>query len=415
MITVDEALNEVLQAVSPLGVEKAGIMDALGRVLGEDIYARRSIPPRDNSAMDGIVLRSIDSRGASPQEPVRLRLVEEIPAGHIPIREIGPFEVSKIMTGAPIPSGGDTVIRLEEIKEDGPDILIFAEAKPGRDIRKSGEDVREGELVIPKGEVIRPAEIGMLASLGYSFLYVYQRPLVAVIATGNELVDIDEAPTSWSIITSNSYSLASQILECRAIPLQMGIARDTREEIRRKFQAAGRADVIISSGGVSVGAYDLVREVIEEAGEGIQFWQVAMRPGKPFAFGRIATKPFFGLPGNPVSAMISFEQFVRPVLLKMMGHRKLFRRMVRARLAEDISKKRGVKNFIRAHVTLEDGVYTAYTTGDQGSGILKSMVKANGLIILPEDVTRVAQGEEVMVQLIDHSLNQVPDISYPGS
>lgn len=414
MITVDEALGAVLAAISPLGIEKVGIMDALGRVLGEDVYARRDIPPRDNSAMDGIVARSIDTRGASAGKPVRLKLVEEIPAGHIPAREVGPFEASKIMTGATIPAGGDTVIRREDIREEEAAVLIFSPVEPGRDIRRAGEDVREGELTIARGEVIRPAEIGMLASLGRSFVYVYQRPLVAIVATGNELVDIDEAPSAWSIITSNSYSLASQVQDCGALPLQMGIARDTKEDILGIFQNAARADVVISSGGVSVGDYDLVREVITDEWAGIQFWQVAMKPGKPFAFGHIGPKPFFGLPGNPVSSMISFEQFVRPALLKMMGHCNLYRQMVRAKAGETISKKRGVKHFIRAHVSWDDGVYTARTTGDQGSGILKSMVKANGLIILPENVTRVDRGDEVTVQLIDHSLNQVSHVSYPG-
>lgn len=414
MITVDEALRAVLDAVSPLGIEKVGIMDALGRVLGEDVYARRNIPPQDNSAMDGIVVRSNDTRGASADKPVRFRLLEEIPAGHIPTRTIGPFEAAKIMTGATIPAGGDTVIRREEIREEGQSVLIIAPSEPGQDIRRAGEDVAEGELALTRGEVIRPAEIGMLASLGRSFVYVYQRPLVAIVATGNELVDIDETPSLWSIITSNSYSLASQVKECGALPLQVGIARDTKEDIICKFRNAARADVVISSGGVSVGDYDLVRGVIAEKWDGIQFWQVAMKPGKPFAFGHIGDKPFFGLPGNPVSSMISFEQFVRPALLKMMGHGNIYRPMVKAKLAETISKKRGVKHFIRAQIAINDGIYTATTTGDQGSGILKSMVKANGLIIMPENATRVEKGEEATVQLIDHSLCQVRELSYPA-
>ncbi len=414
MITVDEALRAVLDAVSPLGIEKVGIMDALGRVLGEDVYARRNIPPQDNSAMDGIVVRSNDTRGASADKPVRFRLLEEIPAGHIPTRTIGPFEAAKIMTGATIPAGGDTVIRREEIREEGQSVLIIAPSEPGQDIRRAGEDVAEGELALTRGEVIRPAEIGMLASLGRSFVYVYQRPLVAIVATGNELVDIDETPSLWSIITSNSYSLASQVKECGALPLQVGIARDTKEDIICKFRNAARADVVISSGGVSVGDYDLVRGVIAEKWDGIQFWQVAMKPGKPFAFGHIGDKPFFGLPGNPVSSMISFEQFVRPALLKMMGHGNIYRPMVKAILAETISKKRGVKHFIRAQIAINDGIYTATTTGDQGSGILKSMVKANGLIIMPENATRVEKGEEATVQLIDHSLCQVRELSYPA-
>ena len=413
MISVEEAISRILEAIFPLPLEKVNILDALGRVLGEDIYAGRNIPPKDNSAMDGYALRWQDTQGASKEHPVILDVIEDIPAGSIPQKKIGAGKASRIMTGAPVPDGADTVMRMEDTDKDGRKVRIFTAAHKGLDIRNAGEDVREGEKVICRGDVVRPAEIGMLAALGRSFISVHQRPVVAVLATGDELVDIDERPTPWQIVSSNSYSIAAQISECGGIPLQIGIAKDTREDLVAKFKAATRADIIISSGGVSVGDYDLVKDIMNEVGNNMQFWQVAMRPGKPLAFGSLEGIPIFGLPGNPVSSMVSFEQFVRPSILKMMGHNALFRKTVQATVREDITKKKGTRHFVRARVDYIDGRYTASTTGEQGSGILKSMVRANGLIVLPENATFVKAGEEVTVQLIDRSLEQTSKPGYP--
>lgn len=413
MISVEEALNRILEVITPLGQEKVNILGSLGRVIGEDIYAHRNIPPKDNSAMDGYAVRWEDTRGASIGKPVILNVIEDIPAGTIPLKEIGAGEASRIMTGAPIPVGANAIVKVEETEKDGQQVKVFAEAKEGLDIRYAGEDVREGERVISRGDVVRPAEIGMLAALGRSFISVYQRPMVAVVATGDELVDIDENPNSWQIISSNSYSIAAQIMDCGGVPLQIGIAKDKRADLISKFQAALRADIIVSSGGVSVGDYDLVKDVMQEVGNMMQFWQVAMRPGKPLAFGLMGGVPVFGLPGNPVSSMVSFEQFVRPSILKMMGHKNLFQRTIRATIEEDITKKIGTKHFIRARVKYENGRYTVTTTGEQGSGILKSMVRANGLVILPENVMSVKKGEEVSVQLIDRTFEQELLANYP--
>lgn len=413
MISVEEALQRILKIIIPLGQEKVSILDSLGRVIGEDIFAHRNIPPKDNSAMDGYAIRGEDTRGASLEKPAVLDVIEDIPAGAIPRRGVRAGEASRIMTGAPLPEGANAVMRVEDTEKAGDRVKIFVEAKEGQDIRRAGEDVREGERVISKGDIIRPAEIGMLAALGRSFLSVYQRPLVAVVATGDELVDIDENPDPWQIISSNSYSLAAQIMDCGGIPLQIGIARDKRVDLVSKFEAALRADIIVSSGGVSVGDYDLVKDVMKEVGNEMQFWQVAMRPGKPLAFGSMGGVPVFGLPGNPVSSMVAFEQFVRPSILKMMGHKNIFRKTVRATLEEDITKKRGTRHFVRAHVKYESGKYTATTTGEQGSGILKSMVRANGLIILPENAAAVKKGDEVTVQLLDRSFEQIRNAEYP--
>jgi molybdopterin molybdotransferase len=414
MITVEEALSQILETIIPLPLEKVNILDALGRVIGEDVYAGRNIPPKDNSAKDGYAIKWQDTFGASKNHPAILTVVEDIPAGAIPQKSIGTGEASRIMTGAPVPYGADAVVQMEDTEKDGRKVKIFAAARQGQEIRKAGEDVREGEKVIYRGDVVRPAEVGMLASLGRSFVSVYQKPSVAVLATGDELVEIDEKPTSWQIIGSNSYAISAHIIECGAIPLQIGIAKDTREDLFAKFKAAMHADIIISSGGVSVGDYDLVKNIMKEVGNNMQFWQVAMRPGKPLAFGSLEGIPLFGLPGNPVSSMVSFEQFVRPSLLKMMGHKNLFRKTVRATIMENITKGKGSKQFIRAMVTCENGKYTAVTTGEQGSGILKSMVRANGLIILPENVTSLKAGEEAMVQLIDRSQEQAARPEYPA-
>jgi len=412
MITVAEAIDQILQTINPLGLERVNILDALGRVLGEDVTAGRNIPPKDNSAMDGYALRFQDTIGAAENSPVVLEVIEDIPAGVIPQKSIAAGQSARIMTGAPIPVGADAVMKMEDTEKDKQNVKIKAEAKLGQDIRRAGEDVREGELVMPKGSIIRPAGIGMLASLGRSFISVYQRPLVAVLATGNELVDIDENPSPWKIINSNSYSIASQTLNCGALAMQIGIAKDNREDLIAKFQAAMRADIIVSSGGVSVGDYDLVKDIMQEVGSRMQFWQVAMRPGKPLAYGRAGDVPMFGLPGNPVSSMISFEQFIRPAILKMMGHRNIFRKTVRAVLQEDIEIRKGLTHFIRALVTVTADGYAASTTGEQGSGILKSMVRANGLIVLPEDAEQVKSGTVVKVQLLDDGLGWTSQPDY---
>jgi molybdopterin molybdotransferase len=412
MISVEEALQQILEVIVPLGQEKVSILDSLGRVIGEDISANRNIPPKDNSAMDGYAVRWEDTRGASINKPAVLKVIEDIPAGTIPGKNIGTGEASRIMTGAPLPEGADAVVKREDTEKDGGNIKVFVEVKRGQDIRFAGEDVRGGDVVISHGDVIRPAEIGMLSALGRSFISVYQRPLVAVLATGDELVDIDEKPTPWQIIGSSSYSTAARVMECGGIPLQIGIAKDTREDLVSKYKAALRADIIVSSGGVSVGDYDLVKDVMKEEGNQMRFWQVAMRPGKPFAFGSIGSVPLFGLPGNPAASMVTFEQFVRPAILKMMGHKNLFRRIVKAIIGEDITRKKGMRHFIRARVSCENGKYFASTTGEQGSGTPISMAMANGLVILPENAESVKKGEEVAVQLIDRSCELTSKAEY---
>lgn len=401
MITVEEALEKILSRIHPLGSEKVSILEALGRVMAENIYANRDIPPLDNSGMDGYAVRSEDIQNASSSQPVRLEVIEDLPAGFVSKKRVEKGKAIRIMTGAPIPKGADTVVPVEDAKQDDQFVLIFTTLPSDENIRKAGEDVKEGERVISAGDLIRPSEVGMLASVRRSFVSVYQRPLVAILCTGEELVDVDGILDEVKIVSSNSYTLAAQVRDCGAIPVQLGIVRDRKEEIKEKLLQGIRADVLISSAGVSVGDYDFVKDALKDLGMEMIFWKVAMQPGRPLVFGTIQGKPVFGVPGNPVSSMVSFEQFVRPSLLKMMGHRQLYRPVIEAVLKEDIRKKPGRRHFMRAFVSFEKDQYFASVTGPQGSGILKSMVKANGLVIVPEDREIVKAGERVKVQLLD--------------
>lgn len=404
MITVEEALEKILYHIQPLGFEKVSLLDSQGRVIAEDIYASRDIPPLDNSGMDGYAVRYEDIQHASSGQPIRLEIIEDLPAGSISTKTLVKGQAIRIMTGAPIPRGADAVIQVEDTAKEDRFVQIFRAVALGESIRRAGEDVGKGDRVISKGDFIRPAEVGMLASVGRSFVSVYQRPLVAILCTGEELVDVDGRLDEAKIVSSNSYTLAAQVKDSGAIPIQLGIARDRKEDIEEKLRQGTRADVLISSAGISVGDYDLVRDVLKDLGMEMVFWKVAMKPGKPLAFGTIGGKPAFGLPGNPVSSMVSFEQFVRPSLLRMMGHRQLFRPTIEAVLKEDIQKEPGRRHYIRALVSFEKDRYFVTTTGAQGSGILRSMVRANGLVVIPENRERVKAGEKVVVQLLDRSL-----------
>ena len=404
MISVEKALKTILASARLMGTEKINILDAQRRAIAENIYAGRDIPSVDNSAMDGYALRAADTRGATPKKPVWFKIIEEIPAGKIPRKKLRSKEAARIMTGAIIPGGADAVIRQENTRREGNLVAVLTPVARKTDIRFAGEDVRKGELVIHKNSVMGAAQIGMLAALGKKSALVYKKPRVAIMATGDELVDIDTNPSPGKIVNSNSYSLATLVDDCGGVPVILGITRDNKSALKQKFSTALKNDVIISSGGVSVGDYDLVKDIMVNMGNSMYFWQVAMRPGKPLAFGAIKGVPLFGLPGNPVSTMVSFEQFVRPYLLKIQGHRNIFRPVLKAISAENLEKKAGVKNFLRAIVKREKDKYIVKTTGNQGSGILKSMVTANALIILGEKETKIKKGDKVTVQLLDDSL-----------
>ncbi|OGQ00193.1 MAG: hypothetical protein A2Z51_05265 [Deltaproteobacteria bacterium RBG_19FT_COMBO_52_11] len=411
MIDLVDAIHRVLERIPRLGQERLSILQAQGRVLAEDIFASRNIPPWDNSAMDGYAVRWQDIQGASQENPVTLKVLADLPAGRVYKGLVGTQEAVRIMTGAPIPQGADSVVQVEDTEKFKDRVKILAGPGWGKNIRRAGEDVRAGETVIVAGTVLQPAHIGMLASLQRSMVSVYQQPRVAILSTGDELLEIDESWQEGKIVNSNSYSLASQVAACGAQPLQLGIAKDLMEDLAQKIQQGFLADILITSGGVSVGDYDLVKALFRDLGQ-INFWKVSMRPGQPLAFGMISGKPLFGLPGNPVSSMVSFEQFVRPSILKMAGHQNLFRPTLKAILQENIEKKAGLIHFIRCLLVRKGEKIYASTTGEQGSGILSSMVKAQGLIVLPKEQTLARAGEEVAVILLDPAFFYTPFPAY---
>ncbi|MEK6598846.1 MAG: gephyrin-like molybdotransferase Glp [Deltaproteobacteria bacterium] len=414
MISVEAALEIILSEIKPLGMERINILSSLGRVLGEDIFASTDNPPWDNSAMDGYALRAIDTKTASKDKPITLKVIEDLPAGYTAKKTIKKGEAIRIMTGAPMPRGADAVLMVEETeavvsgqrsvaRNQKSEVKIFREARLGDNIRKAGEDFRKGDLVLTKGVSIRPAEIGMLAAVGKPIVYVHQRPKVAVLSTGDELVEIDETPTDGKIRNSNSYAIAAQVRACGAIPVQLGIARDNKKNLREKLEAGLTADCIVSSGGVSVGDFDFVKDVLKEMGSEMRFWKVAMKPGKPLAFGVIGGKPAFGLPGNPISSMVAFEQFAMPAILKMMGKKDVFKRVFYALLTKPIKKKTGRVHFVRGVLEQKNGKFYATPLEGQGSGILSSMVKANCLIVLPEDISDADKDSKVKVQMLGQS------------
>jgi molybdopterin molybdotransferase len=396
-----DAQQVVLDATTVLEAEKVSILDVLGRVLAEDIMAGRDNPPWDNSAMDGFAVRWEDIRQEHKiQKPVSLIVIEDVPAGRMPSKDVGPGQAIRIMTGAPIPRGADTVLKVEDT-EPTPDSVRVLKAEPkGANIRPQGEDVKKGECIIGKGTRMRPSEAGMLAILAKSFVFVYQRPRVAILSTGDELADLDEPYSDEKIINSNSYGIAAAVQEAGGIPLLLGIARDTPAALKEKISQGLNADMLVLSGGVSMGDYDFTKAVFRELGAEMNFWKLAIRPGQPLAFGKIQNKLAFGLPGNPVSSMVTFEQLVRPALLKMSGCRSYGRPVVEAVFQETFSKRTDRRHFLRGMLTREDGIFKVRTTGDQGSGILTSMVKANCLIDVPVAVERLKPGDHVAVQLL---------------
>jgi molybdopterin molybdotransferase len=410
-LSVIEALMLILDRVAVLPAEDAPLLDALGRVLAAPVVARDDLPPFANSSMDGYALIAADVAAAGADTPVSLRVVADIAAGAGSTAVIEPGSAARIMTGAPLPAGADAVVPVEDTDESwrGPDrplperVAVGRSVAAGDYVRYSGEDIRAGEIVLEAGHVLRPQEIGVLASLGVAQVSVAQRPRVGVLATGDELVEVTAALTPGKIRNSNSYAQAAQVRALGGEPVLLGVAGDTEDAVRNKLDAAVAAgvDLLISSAGVSVGAYDVVKSVLDRAGD-VAFWRVRMRPGKPLAFGDYRAIPYLGLPGNPVSAMVSFETFARPAILKMAGHRELQRPSVRAILLEDI-RSDGRESYLRAIVTKDERGYVAMTTGSQGSHIMTSLVKANALLIVPEGVTEVSAGTPLTALMIDWS------------
>jgi molybdopterin molybdotransferase len=403
-LTPAEAQQAILEAVAPLGAESVAARDALGRVLAAPVVSARRIPPADNSAMDGYAVRSADCATAGPGAPVELAVVGEVAAGASAPRAVGPGEALRIFTGAPLPPGADAVVRQEDTDARGAAVAVRVAPRRRENVRDAGEDVEVGDVVLEPGTPLGPPHLGMLAALGRTTVSVYQRPRVAILSGGDELVEPDGDVAGGRIVSSNSYSIAAQCREVGAEPVYLGIARDTPEDIERHVRAGLHADVLVSSAGVSVGDHDYVRGVLEKLGCTLEFWGVKMKPGYPMAFGRFAGESgafVFGLPGNPVSALMTFEQFVRPALLKMTGHRRWFRPTLRARLAERLSKPAGRLHFVRVRLERAGEEVVARSTGNQGSGVLRSMTEAQGLLVFPAEATELAEGSSVQVQVVD--------------
>jgi molybdopterin molybdotransferase len=397
MPSFSEARRIILHHVRPLGSERRSILEAAGRVIAEDVFAPREMPREDNSAMDGFAVRSSDCG-----EPgAVLRLCGYLPAGaSAEGLAVAPGTAVKIMTGAPIPTGADAVVPFEKTAEKEDAVEIRGVVRVGDHIRKQGEDVKAGELAIPSGRVLRPPEIGMLASFGKVVVRVFRQARVAILSTGDELVEAGEAPGPGKIVNSNSFALAAAAQEIGAEPILLGIARDNRESHLEKIGRGLQADALITSAGVSTGDRDLVRPILAELGVKQVFRSVDIRPGRPTAFGVKGEIPVFSLPGNPVATMITFEEFVRPALLKMMGHRRVIKPLIQATLGEEVRKKPGRLQVLRVRLIYKDGKYLATTSGDQNTGILKSMVRADGLVLLPEEKEFFAAGDTVGVHLL---------------
>lgn len=395
-VSVAEARDIILGSLAPLGNETLGLERAQGRVLAENVSAKLPIPPLDNSAMDGFALRAEDAQ----ELPAELSVVVELPAGHFTDRKLGPGEAARILTGAAIPGGADAVVMQEHTERAGDRIHVLQPVTVGAHIRRAGSDVRPGSPVLRAGSLLRPAQVGMLAALGRTQVSVAQRPRVAVLATGDELVEPDRLEDDGRIVTSNSYGLVASLQDLGAEPVYLGIARDEPDAIADAFREALRCDAVISTGGVSVGDRDWIKEVLAELGGVMKLWRVRMKPGAPLAFVVLQGRPVFGLPGNPVSTLVTFEQFVRPSLLRMMGRADCFRPVARATLSRAYSKPPGRAHFVRVTLEKRDGELVANPTGDQSSAILLSMVNAQGLAFVAEDVTEVPAGSPIEVQLI---------------
>jgi molybdopterin molybdotransferase len=400
VISVREAAGRITAGVPVLGTEEVPLIAALGRVLAEDVKSPLDLPAHTNSAMDGYAVRAADVRGASAEQPVTLRIVESIAAGQFPSKGIHAGEATRIFTGAPLPPGSDGVIRQEDTERNGDEVVIRSDRDAGRNFRLAGEDLKKGAKIFRYGQLLGAAQIGVLASMAKATVLVHKRARVAIVASGDEIADLDqvaEIRAGRKTASSNSYTLHALIRDSGAIPVPMGIAADTLESMRDMLErAAAEADIIVSTAGVSVGEHDFVRDALIALSATLDFWRVRMRPGSPLGFAHVGRVPWIGLPGNPVSTMVCYELYVRPAIRRMQGHKALFRQPLPVTLAEPVKTGGKLMHFLRAVVTEKKGERLAKLTGPQGSGILTSMALANALLIVPEDRGEVPAGETLM-------------------
>ena len=413
MLSVEEAYGRIMAGFRPLEPEETPLLEALGRVLAADVQSPLDLPPTANSGMDGYALRWEDIQGASPDAPRVLSVIGVVAAGQVPSQTVTPGKAVRIMTGASLPDGADTVAPFEETDEVQrkaagqplAEVAVMAGLPPGCNVRPEGEDVRRGQLVLESGTVVRAAEVGVLASLGLETAPVVRRPLVAVLATGDELTPPGRPLVAGKIYDSNSFSTAASVIRCGGIPKMLGIAEDNMADLHAKLEAASEADLIITSAGVSRGDYDIVKEALTQRGE-MNFWSVRMRPAKPLAFGHVrgpggSPVPLLGLPGNPVSAMVAFEMFARPAILTMLGRTRLPRPTLEGVLTAPIFNADGRRVYARVEVERRNGSYYATPCGPQGSNILTSMSRANGLAICPDNLPTKRAGERVDIIMLD--------------
>ncbi len=399
MITVEQARELILNRISPLNAEKVFIEQALDRYLAEDIVSARDIPPWDNSAMDGYAVHEADIKEAES----RLEIAYEIPAGGVPQGPFGKGQAVKIMTGAPVPPGADAVIKREDTLELDGAVVIRKVPKKNENVRFMGEDIRKGDIVLTKGSYLGPARIGLLASIRQIMVFCHQRPVVAVLATGDEVAEFDEELGENKISSSNSFTLKGLITELGAIPLYLGIAKDTKKDLIEKFSMSGKADLILTSGGVSMGDFDIVREVMTEGANSMAFWKVDIKPGRPLAFGEINGVPAIGLPGNPLSTMTSFYQFARPAILKLMGSTDLLLPKLPAKLSCTVKSSGDRPHYMSGILENYGGEIIVTPAGPQGSGILSSLSRANCYMIIPKGRQIVEQGEFIDCEIFHPS------------
>lgn len=394
-----EASARILDGVRALAAVEVPLAEAAGRALALPARARATLPPWDNAGMDGYAVHAEDVRGARPDAPRRLRIVGTIAAGDVPRRPLGRGEAMRIMTGAPIPAGADSVIRVEDSDAAASgEVTLLHDRDAGRNVRPRGEDVAEGAMALDAGVVLGPAQLAFLASVGAASVSVHRTPRVAVLSTGSELVSLarfDEVGSGGRIVDSNNWSLGGLARSCGAEVLAMGVVADDPSAITARLRAAAaEADLVITSGGVSMGAFDHLRGALVEAGGTLDFFRASIRPGGPLSFGHIGGARWLGLPGNPVSAFVTFELFARPLILRLAGHRRLFRRPVPVIAGEDIAIGAPLTHFLRASLAVgSDGALRARLTGPQGSGLLHSVARADALLVVPPERPRVAAGE----------------------
>ena len=401
MLTPEEARAIVLEHVQVIGPERVSLLDATGRVLAQDVLARRDNPPCDNSAMDGYAVRHADVAAARDDAPVSLEIIEDIPAGKVPQKAVGPGQASRIMTGAAVPAGADTIAPVEDTRPAGQGVEILAVEECGAHIRRRGEDMRCAEPIIKAGTECGPGELAVLAAVQQSFVSVYRRPRVAILSTGDELVEIEETPGEGQIVNSNTCALAAFCHAHGAEPVMLPTVPDDEAVIRSTIEAAIRADFAVSSGGVSVGEYDFVKKVLDDLGAETIFWRVAMKPGKPLVFCTVGGVPYFGLPGNPVSSMMSFLQFVRPAIRKAAGYPQTawFLPEAHARVESPCDNDGDRRQYMRATLRYQNGQFWVRPARSQGSHIISSMLKANSFVVL-EPHQRAEIGDQVMVQVV---------------